>query len=177
MTSLSTIRTGAAWFQFDPSLNFYSTLSLGTSWKSLGRLWTGSRLFHRGHAHDGRGPFAHPTLRSLPRNVFVQVPSTRLQRGIEWQATNYNQSWPTALQVGVARSHLGRLRVQRRRIIFETEWDWPLIVVSVYAIAVAVGGPLVPGSVVVVHRFHHGQFEQWSHSYQQLPSAIQPRFQ
>lgn len=78
MTSSSTIRTGAAWFQFDPPLNFYSTLSLGTSWNSLGRLWTGSRLFHRGHAHDGRGPFAHPTLRSLPRNVFVQA-SDQLQ--------------------------------------------------------------------------------------------------
>ena len=74
MTSSSTIRAGAAWFQFDPSLNFYSTLSLGTSWNSLGRLWTGSHLFHRGHAHDGRGPFAHPTLSVVATQCFCPGP-------------------------------------------------------------------------------------------------------
>ena len=74
MTSSSTIRAGAAWFQFDPCLNFYSTLSLGTSWNSLGRLWTGSRLFHRGHAHDGRGPFAHPTLSVVATQCFCPGP-------------------------------------------------------------------------------------------------------
>jgi len=57
-----------------PCLNFYSTLSLGTSWNSLGRLWTGSRLFHRGHAHDGRGPFAHPTLSVVATQCFCPGP-------------------------------------------------------------------------------------------------------